>query len=167
MEITRSQDEILARFREVDALPENMFGFAQEVLAGAMTLETVKQALPNFDAGSSEAEPPTFPVYTSENIEGACKEYLQFAIGKALDHRGISASRSIDKLTQFAWLVGKDNVVEAMDEADYTNYGVPKLKAFADGMELPFEAGEYYDQSELDNMAAGKPCREDCEEGCV
>lgn len=162
MEITRSQDEILARFREVDAEPSNMFGFAQEVLAGAMTVETLKQAVPDFEP-SAEA---SFPLYTSENIEQAAREYLEFAIGKALDHRGISASRSVDKLTQFAWLAGKDDVVEAMDEAGYTNYGAPKLKAFAEGMKLPFEAGEYYSQEELDRMAAGKSCRKDCDMGC-
>lgn len=167
MTITRSQEDIFTRFKEAQASREDIFGFRLEVLASAMTLDTLKKAMPD---GEFTSEASEYPVFASENIDKEAREYLVFAIGKAVNHRGISASRSVDKLREMAWLMGKDDVVEAMDEAGYTEYGVPKLKVFADGMKYPFEFPEsekgYYSADTLKNMAAGVPCEKGCTEGC-
>jgi len=93
-------------------------------------------------------------------VEGP-SEYLEFAIGKIQGHRGISAGRSVDKLREMAWLLGRDDVMAAMDKADYQNYGAPKIKAFAEGMGLPWP-----DDEDLARMALGYPCTDDCEGGC-
>lgn len=150
MTTARTQDEILARFREVT--DDDWLGFRREVLTDAMTVDTLRAALPNGDIEDT---------WTPEETEPAARGYLGFAIEKILDHRGISASRSVDKLREYAWLLGRDDVVSAMDDAGYEQYGAPKVAAFAAGM-----GWEWPDDRELARMADGLPCRDGCEEGC-
>lgn len=147
----RTQEQILARF---DAA-EDFFGWARETLAYGMERETLESR--GFAAGE-EWKPSAHA-----DIERQAKEYLAFAIGKIEDHRGISAERSVYKLTEFAWLLGRDDVVAAMDAAEYPQYGAPKVKAFAAGMGWPYQGDE---QAWLDRMADGKPCEPDCGSGC-
>jgi hypothetical protein len=158
----RTQDEILARF--LDVADEDMFGFAREVLAAAMDEATIRKAFPDINLPlAAPAEPDT---------SAAAQRYLAFAIGKIVDHRGISASRSVTKLTEYAWLLGRDDVVKAMDGADYAQYGAPKVRAFAEGMGWPFAdpAGPSYREAPyreaLERMSQGEPCRDGCDEGC-
>ena len=97
-----------------------------------------------------------------EELTGEARKYLGFAIGKIVNHRGISASRSVDKLTEYAWLLGRDDIVKAMGEADYPQYGAPIVKAFADGFGWwPEDVGP-----ELARMAEGLPCEDSCMDGC-
>lgn len=161
----RTQDEILARFQK--AIKDGGKGlgaalaaeFRTEVLASAMTLDTLKKIDPNYE-GDAEKYP------TIRDFKAYGQEYLEFAITKALDHRGLSAGRSIEKLQEIAWLLSRNDVIEAMNEAGYTNYGAPQLKAFAEKMGFEFKVGQYCEQADLDNMAAGKPCHKGCQEGC-
>jgi len=92
----------------------------------------------------------------------ATTRYLAFAIRKVVDHRGISAERSVVKLREYAWLLGRDDAVVAMDAAAYPQYGAPKLKAFALAMGLPWPT----DDIVLEHMASGQPCSPNCWEGC-
>lgn len=155
----RTQQEILDRFRAVANL--DTLGFCREVLADSMTLDTLRQAIPSIDTtGRDDYVKP-------DQLEQRARDYLTFAIGKAVDHRGISASRSVDKLGEYAWLLGRDDVLQAMDAAEYAQYGAPKLKAFAEGMGWPWP-GELPEREarELARMAEGLPCRDECGEGC-
>ncbi|MBM0275136.1 hypothetical protein [Micromonospora tarensis] len=150
---TRTQEQILARFRAV--ADSDWLGFRREVLADSMTLDTLRQAVPGIDTtGRDDYVKP-------EVLEQRARDYLTFAIGKALDHRGISASRSVDKLSEYAWLLGRDDVVAAMDAAEYEQYGVPKLRAFAEGM-----AWRWPGDIPLARMAQGLPCQSACADGC-
>jgi hypothetical protein len=151
----RTQEEILARLNDGE---DDFLGFRREVLATHLTFENVKPMLKP-DSQLTEEE------WLAE--EGPDKEvdaegYLEFAIGKIQNHRGISAGRSVIKLTEMAWLLGRDDVVAAMEQAEYQNYGAPQVKAFALGMGLPWPSN---DQS-LEAMANGEPCEPDCTEGC-
>lgn len=159
--VTRTQDEILARFREVAST--DLIGFRREVLVDSMDLDTLKKVMPDF---APEGDASEYPAIKPESLDARARGYLEFAIEKAICHRGISASRSVDKLTEFAWLMGRDDVVESMSKADYAQYGVPIVKAFAEGMEYEWEASYEGDQARLDNMAQGKPCVKGCSEGC-
>lgn len=150
--MTRTQDEILSRFREADE--DDFLGFRREVLAEAMTLDTLRVALP--DAKDLPTE------WTPTDTEAAARNYLSFAITKIEDHRGISASRSVDKLTEYAWLLGRDDVVAAMEAVEYAQYGAPKVKAFADCMGWPWPDGP-----DLARMAEGLPCEDGCDAGCA
>ena len=152
----RTQDEILARFQAAD----DFFGFAREVLVEAMTAETMLRFKPGATLGDNWA------VSTPDELETAARDYLTFAIDKAVNHRGLSAERSVTKLREFAWLLGRDDVVAAMDAADYPQYGTPKLRAFADGMGWPFKVGTDWEQQALDRMVQGLECTDSCDEGC-
>ncbi len=153
---TRTQDEILARFHAAD----DFFGFAIEVLSESMTADTIRQI-------NSDAElPGDWTPQTIEQVEASAREYLTFAVDKALSHRGISAERSVIKLREFAWLLGRDDVVTAMDEAEYPQYGMPKVKAFALGLGWVFGPTDVDELEALDRMSSGDECRPGCDEGC-
>lgn len=66
----------------------------------------------------------------------AAVDYLKFAFGKAENHRGLSASRSVDRIGEYLWLLGLDT--DAFEAAEYAQYGVPKLKVAADRLGVPF-----------------------------
>lgn len=151
--VTRSQDEIIAR---MSATGDDYFVFRSEVLVGALDYEHAKPYL------KPEVTAEEWAPSEAEDALASAASYLAFAIGKIDGHRGISASRSVDKLTEYAWLLGRDDVVEAMGVADYENYGAPKVKAFAVGLGLPWPT----DNAELERMANGLPCVDDCDGGC-
>lgn len=162
--MSRTQDEIVARIKAV--APEDWLGFRTEVLVNALDFEHAKPWL------KDDTTPERWDAARAQMHDAA--SYLEFAIGKILDHRGISASRSTEKLAEYAWLAARDDVVAAMDAAEYAQYGAPKVKAFAEGMGLPWPKagapeGDGYDADDmraLDRMADGSPCRDGCESGC-
>lgn len=160
----RTQEEILSRYRELADGREDFFGFRREVLASSMTGDTLRQTGLDLEESTLAAAPLTPP----ENLSGEASGYLEFAIGKIINHRGISASRSVDKLGEYAWLLGRDDVVEAMSAADYAQYGAPQVRAFAEGMGWPFldATGDEVDRRALERMSAGDPCEPECEMGC-
>lgn len=153
----RTQEEIVARLEH--GRSTDIFGFGAEVLLQALDYEHAK---PFIKPEVTEAEwgeiPPTA---TDETVERAAADYMRFAWGKAQDHRGISASRSVEKITEFAWLLGRDDVLEAMEAAAYAQYGAPKLHAACKllGWNVPSDKATAH-------MIAGLPCTEGCEEGC-
>lgn len=150
----RTQEEILDRIEDVAA--SDMFGFRGEVLLHALDFE---HARPYLIDGTTAAEWDEVQV---TDIEAAARSYYTFALGKIEDHRGISAERSVQKLSEYAWLLGRDDVVEAMDAADYPQYGAPKVAAFAAGLGLDWPDGNLFQR-----MADGRPCADDCDEGCA
>lgn len=124
--VTRSQDEILSRAQAAD----DMFGWAQEVLLPYLDFEHAKPLLHDGVTAEQYAECADDPTKIGE----AAREYHLFALGKIEAERGISAERSVIKLREFAWLMGLDDVVAAMDAAGYSPYGAPKVAAFAAGL---------------------------------
>lgn len=150
----RTQDEIVAR---MDGLKDDLLGFKSEVLLDWLDFEHAKPWLVD---GATEAQWAEAHKDTG-SLEDEAKSYLAFAYGKAVGHRGISAGRSIDKMTEFMWLMGRDDVVAAIEAAPYPNYGMPKLVVISDMLGWPKDDHEY-----VARMAAGLPCREDCDEGC-
>jgi hypothetical protein len=59
-----------------------------------------------------------------ESLIDEMREYMEFAIGKAQDERGISAYRSLAHYAAWTWLAGDD----LGDLTSYDNYGLPQLK---------------------------------------
>lgn len=159
----RSPDEIAARV-QAPPDPSDFGGFFADVAAQYLPYEQVKPLLkPGVtpDEWGADVKP-----LTVEQVVADALHYLDFAFGKARDHRGLSANRSITKLGAYAWLLGLDTA--AMDGAGFAQYGVPKLVAFA-GMlrdaalaDPPIPEGE-----DLARMARGIPCDPNgCGEGC-
>lgn len=153
----RRQGEILNKIYGIAR--DDMFGFRREVLLLALNFEHARPYL------IADATPVTWAEQALTDpaaLFEAAVEYYEFALGKIQGHRGISAERSVQKLTEHAWLLCRDDVVSAMEAAHHSQYGAPKVKAFADGFGLPWP-----DDEDLARMAAGDPCTSDCESGCA
>jgi hypothetical protein len=147
--------EVAARIRTIESDGSDPFGWRRETLVSTLPYS---QALPFL------AEPPTPTIWEEERVVDVAAEaraYLRFAIDKISNHRGISAGRSVDKLAEYAWLLGQEHIVDDMIAAEYPQYGAPKIRAFALGMGWPWPDDEW-----LRRMVDGAPCRPDCQEGC-
>lgn len=150
MSAIRTQDEIVARIRDV--ADDDFLGWRFEVLVMALDFEHAKPFLNDEIAAE---------MWTTLDPETEARRYYGFAIGKIRDHRGISAERSTIKLREFAWLLCRDDVLAAMDAADYSQYGAPKVKAFGQGFGLTWP-----DDPAMKRMADGEPCEPGCSGGC-
>ena len=161
----RTQEEIVERMKAVAG--DDMFGFSQSVLLDALDYEHAKPHLKEDVTPEQWAErehgvyggkEQVGPLLAEDRLKQAALDYLKFAWGKADDHRGISAGRSVQKLTEYCWLLGHD--VKVIEEADYPMYGCPQLKVISGllGADLPTEPA-------LVRMMEGSPCSEGCS-GC-
>lgn len=150
----RTQEEIVARLKTL-SISEDVLGFRREVLISALDHVHAKPFLrPGVTATEWDA------VRETDTLDAA-RSYYSFALSKIEGHRGISASRSVDKLTEYAWLLGRDDVVDAMAAADFAQYGAPKVKAWAAGF------GETWPtETWATRMADGLPCEPGCVMGC-
>lgn len=168
--LTRTQDEIVAR---INSIGDDLFGFRKAVLYEHLDADRLTPYL-KADAKLDDWEPSPA---TREAVLVELVSYLGFAWGKALDHRGLSASRSIEKLGELLWLMGPaaDDVTADYDRADYPQYGAPKLAIISGFLEqaLPGDDGSPT-RAMAENMAAGRQCRHgleglhmgECDEGC-
>lgn len=158
--ITRTQPEIVTRIRAIESKKddEDWLGWRREVLIDALTYE---HAEPWREKDVTEAEWEEGRARQGE-IDTVARRYLRFAIERIEEHRSTSASRSVYKLGEYAWLMGLDDTVAAMNAAAYPPYGAPKVQVFAEalGLTLAKRGGE--DGKKLDRMIAGQRCRDEC-----
>ncbi len=138
----RTLAEVHARFTDVQRRQYDLFGFGSEVLGDFLPVGANKPL-------------------TEEVVRHEAVNYLYFAFTKAINHRGISAARSVTKMREYAWILGLDDAVAFADEeVNFPYYGVPVLKhmAHAFGVPLPDAITEWPD---------GKPCSPTCSNGCL
>ncbi len=151
----KTPDQIIARIHEVRAGDDAMFGWQTDILIRALTFEQAKPFL--IADATSDAWP-------DPQIEDAVRQdaidYLDFAFGKASDHRGISASRSVDKMGAYLWMLDLD--YDRFVNAGYAQYGVPQLFIAAEELGVTPPS----DDEGLQRMAKGRPCEPDCTMGC-
>ncbi len=102
---------------------------------------------------------------TEDNVKAEMKDYMSFAIGKALDHRGISASRSVEKMQAYCAILEIGNQIHW---EWYAQYGAPILKEICDmmGWQAMYTTDLTYGVEQFARMADGKRCSDDCMEGC-
>lgn len=146
----RTESEIVARCREI--ADEDFFGHQRSDLLNYVSFDSAREFL------RPEADPAkwTHQPLTGEAVLTEMGEYVDFAWGKALGHRGLSAERSIDHYRAWIWLLGDD-----FPDADYPNYGVPILKAICERYSFPVP-----DDGAVLRMSQGRKCHPDCDEGC-
>ena len=154
----KTQDEIVRYYRAEKN--EDILGFTAEILLSYLDFDHAKEFL------RSEADAETWNTnivpLTTEGIIAEMEDYMAFAWGKAQDHRGISASRSVEKMIAWLWLLEDYETIKfAKNDDNYKNYGAPILKKICEVYEFPIP-----DSEDLKNMAKGKKCRIDCDEGC-
>lgn len=75
---------------------------------------------------------------TREAIIGDMREYMKFALKKARDERGLSASRSAWKYKQWLWVLEDDEFNSDLD--NYQDYGLGVLRAINKKYSLITEA---------------------------
>lgn len=154
----RTQDEIAKRMRE----STSMFGFEREVMFEYLDLEHAKEfmkeeARAEFEAGKEWAHKEP----TNDIVLADMKDYMKFGWSKVEDHRGISANRTIEKMSVWAWLLGDEELIKKIEDAPYPQYGAPKLKAICEHLGWSMPDGEA-----VRNMANGEHCGADYECGC-
>lgn len=135
----RGGEEIASRISELAKAgiwePNDLLGFKTEALAAFLPWEHAK-ALVKPTVTEEEWTKDTKPL-TREAVIEQMRGYMEFAWGKAKDERGISASRSVEKLREWAWLLGDDDLVTAIEEAPYGWYGVDTLRVICERLDFP------------------------------
>jgi hypothetical protein len=96
-----------------------------------------------------------------EPIEEVIVNYLPFALGKARDHRGISAGRSVEHFENWLWLLGDDALLSNFLGTDYAMYGCPQLRVVIEKFDPD---NPVLNEQWFINMSSGLPCEPDCEE---
>lgn len=152
----RAQDEIVTRI-EFLSVTEDILGFRKEVLVTALDLQHARPFIKRSITATKWAR----MAVPAEETEQVARNYYSFAVAEIEDHRGISASRSVEKLTEYAWLLGNDELVDSMAALDYPQYGAPIVKAWGHAFGEPWP-----DKPWAIRMAAGLPCVDGCVEGC-
>lgn len=154
----RHQREVVARVRSFYDGHGDLLGFQRQVLCEHLDAEHLPEFVDLTPEELERWEPRPLHV---EAVMAELAAYMDFAWGKVIDHRGLSANRSIDKIGTYVWLLGLDDLLAAFEETDYPQYGAPKLALVCAALGLPLPTDE-----ETRRMMAGERCVPDCEAGC-
>ena len=154
----RTPEEILARIEHIEG--SDIFGVESTDLKRFLPFEKACPFLTKEFLSQADAE-QQWADQMKATPEERIRDYLPFAIGKALGHRGLSAGRSIAHMQAWVWLMG-DEAFAQVGWDNYAMYGVPILEECAalSGFEWP---GGH----PLNRMAEGRPCRDGCQDGCL
>ena len=139
----RSQKEILERIEN-----SNCFDFAANVLADYLNWSTAKKFYKDEYVKDVEAGKKKKPKRINDIYETAQDflDYMVFGWMKAMDGRGISAGRTVNKLGHWLWLMGRDDLKAIINDDDlYNPYGTPALIAVCEkmGVEVPDDLREF------------------------
>lgn len=150
----RTADQILGRINELD--PNDFFAFRLDVLIPTLDWEHAQPYL----VGTATEDAWEGDTNTWVHLYNNTVEYIKFGLGKAENHRGASALRTIAKLNAWCWLLGDDT--NAVYNAPYPSYGVPGIMVAAGLLGVTVQLSPT-----LLRMSQGLPCVEGCQEGCL
>ena len=102
----RTLDEIVEHYRST--MDEDQLGFTAEVLLPYLPFDRAQRFLK--PAALSEDWPDPAKL-SRDSILAEMKDYMNFAWGKVEDHRGISASCSVEKMCAWLWLLDDDDTM--------------------------------------------------------
>ena len=142
----KSQEDIGAEFVRIIG-ENNMFEFRTEILIYYISFQTAKRFLKESAVKEYESGKEEWTVITdiNETVQDFL-DYMVFAWGKAEDERGISASRSISKLSVWLWMLGRQDLVEKINDSSlYNPYGAPALIVVCEelGIKVPESLKEF------------------------
>ena len=144
--VLKSQDEIKLKWEDIKN-EKNMFDFRPEVLIEYLPFDFVKPMLKDEYLLKIESGEESWVQITEIDIcAKAFLDYMEFAWGKAEDERGISASRSINKLSMWLWLMSREDLSETIQQDHlYNPYGAPALIEVCDvmGINVPDSLREF------------------------
>jgi hypothetical protein len=134
--VLKPVSEIIEKIHEVKS---EMFGFKMDILTDYLPAEDLEQFLNEEGKEELKKNPDAWKQITE--IDEAAQDfldYMNFAWGKALDERGLSAGRSISKLSAWLWLLGREDLVEVIENEDtYNPYGAPSLINVCNALSIP------------------------------
>lgn len=141
----RTQDEIVAKLD--DKTRERFMDFTPDVLVPALEWDFAKKYLQEDYVLKVEKGEEKFENTSDINtIVQEFLDYMVFAWGKAENQRGLSASRSINKLSAWLWLLNREDLVNTIEDDDlYNPYGAPALIEVCNklGIEVPESLVEF------------------------
>lgn len=160
----RTTEEIVRRIREItpkknerwDTI-DDFFGAMRSELVAFLPEDALCQCGLKGISGHRQL------ALTRKHVLKDMRAYMPFALQKALDHRGLSAARSIDRYRAWLWLLG-DCEYGTVPWQRYQNYGMPILKHICERYGFDFPSSE-----DATRMAEGRPCvscLEHYTEGC-
>lgn len=142
----RSKEEVIEKIRKVNS-ENNFLDFRTDVLLEYLDFESAKEFYKEeyaekVNSGEIKHE------YVTDLKECAQDflDYMGFAWMKAQDERGISASRSIQKLGAWLWLMNREDLEKTINDDDlYNPYGAPALIEVCKqlGIEVPKSLVEF------------------------
>lgn len=136
----------------------DQFGFEAETVVPYLPFALARPYLRS-DVAESNWRPISL---NGADVREQMRSYMEFAWSKVINHRGVSASRSVTKLATWCYVLGDDEA-EAIcrDESRYSQYGAPILAYLCDRFGFDRPANDA-----VARMARGQPCRDGCTEGC-
>lgn len=157
-----TQDAIVQTVRDQE--DSDMFGFRTSILIGYLDFEHaqrfIKEGFAPVDWSGAYPSP--------EKVLYDAKQYMGFAWSKALDHRGLSAGRSIDHYWAWGYMLDDAEVQDWCEHGEYAMYGAPILTDICRKYGWERLYGDFpmdtYHAERADRMAQGKRCSDDCEE---
>ena len=154
----KTQDDIKALL--TGPAPEWAGWFWHEVILDYADFSTARPVLKADFAtkvDNGEVEWKATPL-TRTQVLADMKRYMgTFGWDKAMNHRGLSAGRTIEKMRAWAWLLGDEELERKIDETPYPWYGAPILKAICLHLGWPIP-----DEPFIVKMMNGERCP-DCE----
>lgn len=154
----RTDEEIEARIKELQ--PGEFLPFETTDLASYLPQER----LAPLGFSLREAGAPWVQAKRDEeSLRAAAIQYLPFALEKCLNHRGLSAGRSVSHYQAWFWMLGNE-AMAAINWDDYGNYGAPILKSVAAFLQVDLPEDDI--RGRFERMVRGEPCEPGCEEGC-
>ena len=120
----RSDDEIVERLRQIRE--RDWLGTEQGDLVAVLPFERAKEFLNERTDSTKWNQLPR----DDDAVKSRMHDYMNFAWRKANDRRGISASRSLDHMSAWLWLLGREAAAEQVRE--YDQYGKARLRAICE-----------------------------------
>jgi hypothetical protein len=124
----------------LDNSDNDLFGFSTEVAIYYLPFEQSKEYFEDeyvkkVESGEEKCDAITDVMEAAQDF----LDYLVFAWMKAMDERGISASRSIEKLSAWMKILGRDDISDILkDSSLYNPYGRPALKKACDELGIKY-----------------------------
>lgn len=129
----RTNDEIVERIQQLKDSGQDFFGFQSADLIGFLPFELAKAYLREESIAEYENGKLVWEQQPNDR-DGILKiihGYMEFAWDKANNCRGLSASRSIEHMTAWTWMLGEEEqeLYEFVSDNDnYYHYGKPILE---------------------------------------
>ncbi len=150
-------DDIAKRCRASNSY--SFLGFDLQVLLSYLDFDLAAEFLDPDTTAKDWGKPEALD---RDTVVASLRHYTEFAWGKALGHRGISAGRSVEKIREWLFILGDSEAVAyTEDDSHYPQYGVPVLLFVSRryGFPVPEDVA-------VGRMAKGLPCEPGCAEGC-